>query len=98
MLSGSGATPKRSRWASKKPMISSVDFPFRAISTSPLETSEIAGFAPHTWYRIREADHAIKTYVARSDVAFMNLATRGYHVELRVGQALRFSKQLRSSA
>jgi hypothetical protein len=29
--------------------------PFRAISTSPHETSEIAGFAPHTWCRIRDA-------------------------------------------
>jgi hypothetical protein len=31
--------------------------PFRAISTSPHETSEIAGFAPHTWCRIRDAGH-----------------------------------------
>src|SRR5262245_5945921 len=36
-------------------MISSVDFPFRAISTSPAQNLEIAGFAPHPWYRIREA-------------------------------------------
>jgi hypothetical protein len=35
--------------------ISSVVFPFRAISTSPLEISEIAGFAPHAWDRFRDA-------------------------------------------
>jgi hypothetical protein len=26
---------------------------FRAVSTSPAETSEIAGFAPYTWHRVR---------------------------------------------
>ena len=41
---------------------------------------------------------AIKTYVARSDVAFMNLAKRGYHIEKRTPQMLCFPKAHRSSA
>jgi hypothetical protein len=44
------------RLHAKKPMLYSVDFPFRAISTSPLKTSKIAGLASHTWNRIRHAD------------------------------------------
>jgi len=56
-------------------MISSVDFPFRAISTSPFETSEIAGFAPHTWYRFREADHPV-CLPASSDAARYNKLER----------------------
>ena len=52
------------RLSRKKPMISSVDLPFRAISTSPHETSEIAGFAPHTWCRIRDAGHSRATWTA----------------------------------
>src|SRR6476620_1727013 len=54
----------------KKPMISSVDFPFRAISTSPFETSEIAGFAPHTWYRFREADQSWGSDMSAKEVKF----------------------------
>ena len=30
-----------------------------SVSTSPDETSEIAGFAPHAWYRFREAGQAL---------------------------------------
>ena len=64
----------------KKPMISSVDFPFRAISTSPAETSEIAGFAPHTWYRIREADHLI---LEEQTQALASMRTLKFFQELR---------------
>jgi hypothetical protein len=41
---------------------------------------------------------AIKTYVARPDVAFMNLATRAYHIEKRTAQVPCFPKAHRSSA
>jgi hypothetical protein len=50
--------PNRTYASRRNPMISSVDLAFRAMSSSPFQRWEIAGFARGPWYQFREADQS----------------------------------------